>query len=69
MLFRSVSDQLWSIIGLAKDEVFHSLNSMADKFERSGTQASNVQVEMEHAQLTIVKALVAIKQEVKLVLS
>lgn len=64
-----VSDQLWSIVVLAKDEVFHSLNSIAENAEKNNNSSSNFQIEIEHAQLSIEKALSAIKQEVKLVLT
>ncbi len=63
-----VSDSLWNIVVLAKDEVLHSIHSIADQYE-SNKASSQVLQEAEHANQYIQKALEAIKQEVKLVLN
>lgn len=64
-----VSDQLWSIIVLAKDELMHSLNQMADMQKNSNDSTKNFQPYIVHAEETIEKALSAIKQEVKIILN
>lgn len=64
-----VSDSLWNIVVLAKDEVLHSLHTIADQYETNQASTQVVSNESEHANQYILKALEAIKQEVKLVLN
>lgn len=64
-----VSDQLWSIINLAKDEVLHDLHSVAEKSEGHPINLQLVSSEIVHSNQYISKALNAIKQEVKMVLN
>lgn len=64
-----VSDQLWNIVNLAKDEVLHSLHTIADQLETNQASPNLMNQETQHSDLYIQKALEAIKQEVKLVLN
>ncbi|MEP7195669.1 MAG: hypothetical protein ABI851_04070 [Saprospiraceae bacterium] len=64
-----VSDSLWSIVSLSKDELFHSLNSIANQYENSTHDSATINGDIEHANQTLNKALAAIKQEVKLILT
>ncbi|NOT38656.1 MAG: hypothetical protein HOP11_14885 [Saprospiraceae bacterium] len=63
-----VSDQLWNIVNLAKDEVMHSLHTIAEKYENNQTSLNDVNEVTQHSEKYVQKALEAIKQEVKLVL-
>ncbi len=63
-----VSDPLWNIISLTKDEIFQSLNEIAHLYEQNPEDSIAIQKSIEHSQQYITTALSAIKQEVKLIL-
>ena len=64
-----ISEPLWNIIELARNEVFKGLYALSEIYEHSEDGNDEVGKIIEHTNLTIQKALSAIKQEVGIILA
>ncbi|HMW39835.1 MAG: hypothetical protein K1X68_09605 [Saprospiraceae bacterium] len=64
-----ISEPLWNIIDLARNEVFKGLYALSEIYEHSEDGNDEVGKIIEHTNLTIQKALSAIKQEVGIILA